>query len=231
MDWLTVIVVAVALVAVAWWVRFAGAARSYRSQLVDGYHNLEFAAEATDVGREGKKLIVALGQLGFEPIASRLTRDNTLVVLLHSESEGSVAEIVDFTHLAGTGRFVVEFTSVLEGSRGLLCTDNAATQSLHDDELRQTFLEASPTELTRYHQSAIEFLQGNGVSIEPVSRDEALATRTSWRARHLRKVEQAPLRTVLDWLRDAQGDHLASSGPIADSPKMKERLHAILESD
>lgn len=242
MNWLTAIVVAATILGVALWVwnaiaartyrsRLADAARDYRSALADGYDNLEFTREATEIGREGKQLMVALGQLGFEPIASQLTRDDRLLVVLHSESERSVAEIVDFTNLAGTERFVVEFTSVLEGNRGLLCTNNTATQSIHDDELRQTFLEATPAELARHHQAAMEYLRGKGLNIEPVPRDEALATRARWVGLHQQNVQGAPMQTVLDWLRDVQGGYSTSSGPIADSPTMRERLHAIIQRD
>jgi hypothetical protein len=230
MDWLVAVLAVFAVLVVALWTWNVIAARIYRSRLANGYRNLESAGEAPSHPGEVRDLMADLEECGFKPLASHLTRDGRLVVLLFNESEGSIGEIVDFTDLEGVEHFTAEVTSILEEGRGLLCTGNTAVPSIHSGELRQTFRGAPPSELVKHHQAAIQHLREQRLGTRSISRDEAILSREEWFERQQEQIRTAPTRVIVAWIRDARGGYPASSGRIAESETMRARLDAILES-
>jgi len=227
MDWLVPVV---GVVVVGLWIWNVIAARIYRTRLANGYLDFVPVEEAPSHPEEVRELSAEFGESGYEPLASHITRNDKLVVLLHDESLGSIGEIVHFIDVPGVDGFTLEVTSILEDGRGVLATGNAAMPSIYRVELRQTFPGASPSELVKHHGAAIQFIEEEGLAIRPVSRDDAELTRQEWFDLQKQLIQTAPTRAVVDWIRDARRGYPTSAGPIASNETMRARLNAILET-
>ena len=168
-----------------------------------------------------KKAVERFEAIGFQRVTTTIDEGGSVVAHL-LRADGVVAEaIVD---PMGSGA-VFDYTSMLDGGRGMLVTSNTGLGvQLWDGALVQAFPGATAEHLLESHEDSWPSFTTRGIDPDPMAPAELLAVRGDL----LRRAEEAaraadPKRLRLEGVRVLQRQH-GSVGLLRDRPSIEERI-------
>jgi hypothetical protein len=168
-----------------------------------------------------KKAVERFEAIGFQRVATTISEGDSVVAHL-LRADGVVAEaIVD---PMGSGA-VFDYTSMLDGGRGMLVTSNTGLGvQLWDGALVQAFPGATAEHLVESHEDGLAFLHERGIDPDPMRRDRLLAVRADLVRRAEESARAAdPKRLRLEGVRILQRQH-GNVGLLRDRPNIEERI-------
>lgn len=145
------------------------------------------------------------------------------VAMVKSRHRASTIDLDRNTKRAST--IDLDLTSSLAGHRGLLATSNSGL-GLHlwPAELRQVFPGATVANLLQHHRDALEWLERQGITADPVTTDDLIELRTEFLKRSNEALARSSSKSIRqESMRAAQGRH-AYVGPLTADADLTSRL-------
>lgn len=179
---------------------------------------------------ELETLAAPLEAAGFERLfVERIDDVGVRIALLRAD--GAIAEVMSKVDAAPEPTVAVEITSMLLSGRGLLCSGTSGIRlSGWAGELRQVFPGIRPAELVVYHDDAVGFLIGSGITTDPCQRDQVDEAVRLGGALVSAGLAAAPGRVLLEQACLVNAGVHQFVGELASDPEIERRVEAFWAS-